>query len=172
MPREGLRAPLAKAAAIGDFNALLLWAMGQGSIVAEGARGVRLPEHEVKVPEGWKRPAEEIREVYQAARFLPPAPDNFQANYPRDVNVRAILSILAENGELVPLAEDLYLHRDAFAEAQEIIRRLAGTPEGITVGTVRDATGSSRKVILPLLEYLDAHRFTRRVGDTRILVES
>jgi selenocysteine-specific elongation factor len=170
MPREGLRAPLAKAATVTDFNALMLWLVGQGIIVAEGTQGVRLPEHEVKVPEGWKRPSEEIREVYRAARFLPPSPDNFQANYPRDVNVRAILSILAENGELVPLADDLYLHVDAFNEVKEIVRRLAGSPEGITVATVRDATGSSRKVILPLLEYLDAQRFTRRVGDARVVV--
>jgi selenocysteine-specific elongation factor len=171
MPRDNLRAPLAKAATIKDFNALLLWLVAQGIVASEGANGVRLPSHEVTVPAGWQKAAADILDVYRSARFQPPAPDNFQANYPRDIHVRTILSILAENGELVHVSEDLYLSAETFAETKEILRRLAATPEGISVATLRDATGSSRKVILPLLEYLDGIRVTRRVGDNRVLVE-
>lgn len=169
MPREGLRGPLSKAATVRDFTALLGLLQDEGVLVTEGAHGVRLPEHEVTMPAGWRKAADEMVEVYQAAGFQPPSPGNFQANYPRDINVQAILGILTENGDLVRLADDLYLHRDAYEEAKAQVRRLAGTPEGISVGTLRDATGSSRKIILPLLEYMDAQRFTKRVGDLRVL---
>ncbi len=170
MPREGLRAPLAKAATVRDFTATLTLLQEEGILMAEGPLGLRLPEHTVVLPPRWQQAATEMLTVYRGAGFQPPDPANFQANYPRDVNVRAILGVMMENGELVRLAEDLYLAAETYEAAKEAVRRLSGTPEGITVGTVRDATGSSRKIILPLMEHLDAQRFTKRVGDVRVLV--
>ncbi|HPI99059.1 MAG TPA: SelB C-terminal domain-containing protein, partial [Synergistales bacterium] len=52
---------------------------------------------------------------------------------------------------------------------KDILEKLPGIRDNITIGTVRDLTGSSRKFILPLLEYLDARGYTRRVGDKRVL---
>jgi selenocysteine-specific elongation factor len=170
MRRENLRAPLSKAATFRDLPALLYWLEREEVLCFEGEVGVRLPEHEVVIPPGWKKPAEEILAVYQSAKFQPPSPDNFQANYPRDVNVRTILTILAENDQLVHISDDIFLSAEAFREIKEVIRQLGASPDGITVATVRDATESSRKVILPLLEYLDSHKFTRRQGDIRVLV--
>jgi len=39
----------------------------------------------------------------------------------------------------------------------------------VTVAQARDLLGSSRRYVLPLLEWLDAQKVTRRVGDDRIL---
>ena len=39
----------------------------------------------------------------------------------------------------------------------------------ITMAEVRDLFHSSRKYVLPLLEYLDQQKITRRVGDERVL---
>ncbi|MDO8683638.1 MAG: SelB C-terminal domain-containing protein [Armatimonadota bacterium] len=41
----------------------------------------------------------------------------------------------------------------------------------MSVSAFRDITGSSRRVIIPLLEYFDYKRVTRRVGDQRVLVK-
>ena len=90
----------------------------------------------------------------------------------KDIPVLTILSILAEQGQVARIVDDLFLHAEALAAAKQAIRRLARTSEGITVGSVRDATGSSRKYVLPLLEYLDTQKFTVRQGDNRILAES
>jgi selenocysteine-specific elongation factor SelB len=171
MPREGLRAPLAKAATVRDFNALLAWLVAQGVVVNEGALGVRLPEHEVTLSPKWQAAADEMLAVFDSAGLQPPSPGNFQANYPNDVNVVTILNVLTEQGRLFRIGDDLYISAGAMDAAKQMIRKLAETPEGVSVGTLRDATGSSRKVILPLLEYLDAQRFTRRVGDVRVLAE-
>jgi selenocysteine-specific elongation factor len=37
------------------------------------------------------------------------------------------------------------------------------------VAAARDLLGSSRRYVLPLLEWMDAQKVTRRVGDDRIL---
>jgi selenocysteine-specific elongation factor len=171
MPESGLRAPLAKAATVGNFAALLAHLEAEGVLVSEGALGVRLPEHDVTIPPGWQKAADALLDAVRRGGLQPPPPDFLQRDYPRDVNVLVIFNILAEQGALVRVAEDLFFSREAMDEVKTAIRRLAQTPEGITVGTVRDATGSSRRYILPLLEYLDAQRFTRRQGDARVLVE-
>ena len=42
----------------------------------------------------------------------------------------------------------------------------------VTVAEARDLFGTSRKYVLPLLEYLDQKRVTRRLGDERVLLKS
>lgn len=172
MPREGLRTPLSKAAVVKDFNALVVYLSSEGVCVPEGARGLRATDHEVIIPEVWKKAAEHILSVYQGAKFAPPYPGDFTANYPRDVHVPTILSILCERDQLVKIGDNLYLSAEAVLEVKQVIRRLASTPDGITVGGVRDAIDSSRKIVLPLLEHLDGIRFTHRNGDIRTLSES
>jgi selenocysteine-specific elongation factor len=51
---------------------------------------------------------------------------------------------------------------------EKLVEMLSRSEEDITLGYVRDLTGSSRKYILPLLEYMDSRGYTRRVGDKRI----
>ena len=172
MPRESLRAPLSKAATVRDFAALLTFLASEGIIALEGNHGVRASEHEVVLPEVWKKAAEHVLSVYQGARYCPPYPGDFEANYPRDVHIPTILSILCEQDKLVRLSDNLYLSAETMAETKQILRGLAATPEGITVGGLRDATHSSRKIVLPLLEHLDGVRFTIRNGDSRTLSES
>ena len=40
----------------------------------------------------------------------------------------------------------------------------------IDVAKFKDMTGVSRKYAIPLLEYLDRERVTRRVGDERVIL--
>lgn len=49
---------------------------------------------------------------------------------------------------------------------------LMAEKEGFTLARVRDLTNSTRKFILPLLEYLDAKGYTRRAGEARVLLSS
>jgi selenocysteine-specific elongation factor len=46
----------------------------------------------------------------------------------------------------------------------------AGDAARIDVGTFKERFGVSRKFAIPLLEYLDRERVTRRVGDSRVVL--
>ena len=63
---------------------------------------------------------------------------------------------------------ELVFHRDAVADARA---RLAPRldPPGLTVSEAGAVLGVTRKFSVPLLEYLDTARFTRRLGDRRVL---
>jgi selenocysteine-specific elongation factor len=70
---------------------------------------------------------------------------------------------------LVVDCEGVWFATAAVDHARSVLAALLNDkPEGITVGEVRDALGSSRKHVIPLLTHLDATGVTRRRGDVRI----
>ncbi|MHB8156062.1 MAG: selenocysteine-specific translation elongation factor [Desulfocucumaceae bacterium] len=79
-----------------------------------------------------------------------------------------VLHFFTRAGTLVKISEDLYFHRLALAEAREKLAGYFSSREEITVGETRDLLNTSRKYALPLLEYFDRERVTRRVGDARV----
>ena len=64
-----------------------------------------------------------------------------------------ILQLLLKEKALVKVAEDLIFHSEALAGLRE-----------------KELTGLTRKYAIPLLEYLDRERVTRRQGDERIIL--
>jgi selenocysteine-specific elongation factor len=62
-------------------------------------------------------------------------------------------------------------HRDVVADVERRVRDHVARHGEITVAALRDLLGSSRKFTLVLLEYFDARRVTRRVGDKRVLAK-
>ncbi|HUR17516.1 MAG TPA: selenocysteine-specific translation elongation factor [Acidimicrobiales bacterium] len=95
----------------------------------------------------------------EGAPFSPPPPDGVD---------RAELRELARRGLAVE-REGVWFAPAALEEAGRVVARLLATsPEGLTVAQVRDALGTSRRYILPVLAHLDAAGVTRRRGDLRI----
>jgi selenocysteine-specific elongation factor len=97
--------------------------------------------------------------VARAGGFAPPPAT--------DVD-RAELRELVRRGLLVE-RDGVVFHADTIVDAGRLAAALlADHPEGFTVAQFRDATGASRKYVLPLVAELDARAITRRRGDVRI----
>jgi selenocysteine-specific elongation factor len=95
----------------------------------------------------------------EAAPFAPPPP--------ADVG-REELRELVRRG-LVVAADGTWFAAGAVqAAGRAVAQLLASRPEGVTVAEVRDALGTSRKFLLPLLAVLDGTGVTRRRGDVRL----
>ena len=60
------------------------------------------------------------------------------------------------------------MHRDALVRARARMASRKG--ETIDVGQFKEYFGLSRKIAIPLLEWLDRERVTRRVGDARVIL--
>jgi selenocysteine-specific elongation factor len=70
---------------------------------------------------------------------------------------------------LVVERDGAYFADEAVDEAARVVARLlVASPDGVTVSTIRDELGTTRKHVLPLLAQLDATGVTRRRGDLRI----
>ncbi|MGH9751881.1 MAG: selenocysteine-specific translation elongation factor, partial [Blastocatellia bacterium] len=75
--------------------------------------------------------------------------------------------MLINSGELVRVA-GLLFHRSALDGLREMLRKFkAEHGPKLDVTAFKDLTGVSRKYAIPLLEYLDLQRVTRRSGDAR-----
>lgn len=79
-----------------------------------------------------------------------------------------ILSYLVEQGVLVKISENMYFTKTAIEEGKQILSDYFKREKELSLATARDLFNTSRKYALPLVEYYDRIRFTRRVGDLRI----
>lgn len=83
-----------------------------------------------------------------------------------------LLRLLIERGVLIrlPCARDaapIVFHADAVRQAKDRLRRAFPSPARFTVSEAKCELGTTRKFAVPLMEYLDGVRFTRRIGDHR-----
>jgi selenocysteine-specific elongation factor len=79
------------------------------------------------------------------------------------------LRFLCETGELVAVSQDLVLSSEAIAKVRAAVELRLTTRGEATVSELRQATTTTRRVIVPLLEYFDRVGLTKRTGDRRTL---
>jgi selenocysteine-specific elongation factor len=81
-----------------------------------------------------------------------------------------IVTLLLREGTLVKLSDDLVFHRDALSGLKQSLCDQKRNSDRLDVARFKDLTGVSRKYAIPLLEWLDRERVTRRVGDARVIL--
>jgi len=81
---------------------------------------------------------------------------------------RSILQLLLKQGRLVRVSPELIYHADALGRLKQLLEARRRHP--FSVPEFKEWTGISRKYAIPLLEYLDRMRLTRREGDKRIVL--
>jgi selenocysteine-specific elongation factor len=86
------------------------------------------------------------------------------------VRAQKIVTLLLREKTLLKISDDLVFHQSALIELRQKIVALKTTTPKIDVARFKDLTGVSRKYAIPLLEYLDRERVTRRVGDERLIL--
>lgn len=112
--------------------------------------------------------AKQMAADYRAAGLSPPAdPAGPDARRIRDSLIRA--GVLVRTYDRAQKREIVF-HGDAVETARRLLTPLLDGA-GMTVSEIGAVLGISRKYSVPLLEYLDAIQFTRRVGDRRLLRE-
>ena len=81
---------------------------------------------------------------------------------------RTLLQFLLRDKRLVRVSDELVFH----ASAMQSLRALLAHKKGVRFGVpeFKDWTGISRKYAIPLLEFLDRERITRRDGDSRVVL--
>jgi len=108
----------------------------------------------------------------KAGGFQPPTLDELSIHSPADrKRIERLATLAVALGELIPVEGKLYLHAATEKRLRDTVASLIGRGPGVTVAQVREALNSSRKFVVPFLEYLDRVGFTRRVGDQRLLAD-
>ena len=114
---------------------------------------------------------ERIEDVYIKSGFQPPSFSELQAAVNADAEeVRRIFYWMLKEQILVKIAEDFVYHRSTLDSIKEKIRSRFAQGMKFSVADFKEILDLTRKHSIPLLEYLDREKFTRRQGNERILL--
>jgi selenocysteine-specific elongation factor len=138
---------------------------------------LRTPEHLLELSDDDAKLRDRLSAVYETAGLAPPtldsAMDSAGIAATQKVHGRKILQLLLDSNSLVRVHGDLFFHRRALDDLISKLTLFAREhhPEpAIDVATFKDLAGVSRKYAIPLLEFFDRERITRRAGDRRVIL--
>jgi selenocysteine-specific elongation factor len=132
-----------------------------GEVVHMPGRGVVMKDEEAESKKI-------IEEAFASAGLKVPSLKEVLADLKVDrIRAQKIVTLLLRDKVLIKISEELVFHQSALMDLRHKIATLKNTAPRIDVARFKDMTGVSRKYAIPLLEYLDRERVTRRVGDER-----
>lgn len=174
LSKEVLREQVFASAPAELFRGILNQLEHDESLVTEN-EVVRLREHTRALTADDTALRDTLERVYREAALSAPAlTEAFaQANLASNTqHARKLLQLLLDAGTLVRVHGDMIFHREALEDLEQRLRAYADAQPGraIDVGSFKDLAGISRKYAIPLLEYFDRQRVTRREGDKRIVL--
>lgn len=170
--KEDMRSRFLKDVNAKHFNSLLKLVEKEAGIASQGGY-LSLPGFRPEPDAATAAVVGEIMERLEKAPFTPPSPDEIKAELGlTDSAAAEIFGYLFDQGLVIKAAEGVVFAASAVEDARQRICAYFANEKELALGPARDLLDSSRKYILPLLEYFDRTRFTKRMGDARILMKT
>jgi selenocysteine-specific elongation factor len=170
LPREEAREKLFSRTPLVLFERVLADLAEGGTVV--GRDRLALSGREVSLSADESRARDGLVVVLREAGLKPPDASVLPAavGLPADL-VNRVLSLLVRHRTLARL-EGMYFHQEALDGLKRDVRLLKEERAEVTldVAAFKERYGITRKYAIPLLEYLDRERITRRVGDRRLVL--
>lgn len=142
-------------------------------ILLERSGKVALAQREVSLSREEQELAVAIEQIYLQEKFHAPAfGDLIERLSGQPAKVKRVFDLLIEQGVIVRLADNVYLHRTALQEAKDaVVSHFAKNPE-LSPSEMKNLVGASRKFAIPLMEYFDRINLTVRKENVRVLKKS
>jgi selenocysteine-specific elongation factor len=169
--REALRASVGRRVRPEVFRAALTELTAQkklevqGEIVKRAGTGLTLQPQEQEAKE-------KIEAAFRTAGLAVPSVKEVLSGLAIEAKrAEKLLHILLREKNLQRVSPELIFHRAALAHLKgQLAMYKKSKGERITVPEFKELTGITRKYAIPLLEYLDRERVTRRMGDERVIL--
>jgi selenocysteine-specific elongation factor len=170
MPREEARERLFRRVAPEVFEAVLDGLVSARRLIARDrltleGQGVSLSAAETQVQRA-------LEQVYHEAGLTPPDLATAAAAVGTPVPVAERMILLLVRARTLVKVEALVFHGAALERLKADIRRMKDETGSarVDVASFKARFGVTRKYAIPLLEYLDRERVTRRMGESRIVL--
>ncbi len=135
-----------------------------GELVRLAGRGIVMKDEEAESQKI-------IEQAFSSAGLAVPSLKDVLAGLKVDrTRAQKIVTLLLRDKVLIKVSDDLVFHRSALGRLREQLAEQKAKSPRIDVAQFKELTGVSRKYAIPLLEYLDRERVTRRVGDHRLIL--
>jgi len=155
------------------FAEILARAVASGKVVADGTL-LRLASHSSSLTEEQEQVASLLRRRLEISGTNPVetafALSEVQGKIASVTPgvFREVVNYLVQSGDAVRVSPDLLLSSAGLRRVAKTIMDYLATHKTMTVATARDLLKSSRRFVVPVLEYLDRAGITRREGDVRV----
>lgn len=169
--REELRAAVARRFRPEVFRAALEKLAERKQIELQGELVKRAGSQISLLPEE-ARAKDQIEAAFAAAGLAVPSVKEVLAKLAVEARrAEKLLQLLVRDKALHRVTPELIFHREALAELRaKLMSYKKAKGERISIPVFKDLTGVTRKYAIPLLEYLDRERVTRRQGDERVIL--
>ncbi len=136
----------------------------QDEVILLAGGGVQLDPQEAAAKQ-------EISRAFENAGLRVPSAAEVLASLSIDrLRAEKLLQILLKERSLHKVADGLIFHRSVLDGLRKLLQERKQRDNRLSVTAFKQLTGVSRKYAIPLLEYLDRERVTRRSGDERIIM--
>jgi selenocysteine-specific elongation factor len=175
--RETLREKVFAHAAPEIFSSVIAALESQKALVSDKDT-VRASSHSVDLSEQDQRLRQTFERAYEKAGVEAPSIDELMTEagvaVPQRTHARKILQLLIDAGKIVRIQGDMLMDAGALETLKHKLLQYGATKEPdrlIDVAAFKELAGVSRKYAIPLLEYFDRARVTRRAGDKRVILK-
>jgi selenocysteine-specific elongation factor len=143
--------------------------LARSKTLAADAETIRLSSHRVALKQDEEQATAKIENAFRAGGLATPALHEVLAKSGVDpTRARTLLQLMLRDKRLVRVSDELVFHASAMHTLHALLAQKKGAR--FAVAEFKDWTGISRKYAIPLLEYLDRERITRRDGDSRVVL--
>ena len=169
VPREEAREKLFSRGAPEVFDHVVSALEQAGKLIARET--LSLAGHQLSLSADEQKARDTLDALFREARLAPPDAKSIATGAKLDPSVAdRIVKLLVRERVLVRI-DELLFHADALDTLKSDLKaRKAKGETRLDVAWFKDRYGTTRKFAIPLLEYLDRERVTRRVGDARVLL--
>ncbi|KUO48829.1 MAG: hypothetical protein APF76_18290 [Desulfitibacter sp. BRH_c19] len=169
LDKEEVRSKIFAGFNIKEFNVLLGAWQKEGNLKITGSF-IHLPDFVSALDEKTRQSIATIEEEFVKKGFQSPTfEEATQGVKASKAEKEEFLKYLVANGILVKVAENMYFHIQTIEKAKNMLKQGFAKKDAMALSDIRDLFDSSRKYVLPILEYFDGQKFTKRVEDKRVL---
>lgn len=171
IPREDLRAKSGRRVKPEIFRAAVEQLAKDQKLDLQGETVKRAGAQVTLLPEE-QRARDQIENAFaRAGLTVPPVKEVLAQLAVEAKRAEKLLQMLLKEKKLQRVSADLIFHANALLEMrQKVAVYKKAKSERISVPAFKELAGISRKYAIPLLEYLDRERVTRRAGDERVIL--
>ncbi|MHB2017978.1 MAG: selenocysteine-specific translation elongation factor [Candidatus Xenobia bacterium] len=151
------------------IEAVLLELVRQGAV--REMRGLyATPDHVPSLDANQQKALDRMLAEIKKNEFAPPSLDDLRDGLRIDPKLhRLLVEHLQETARIVYINKEIYFLAETLETVRARVRDFVAKNGAMTPAQARDLLQTTRKYIIPLLEYLDETRFTKRQGDARVL---
>jgi selenocysteine-specific elongation factor len=132
---------------------------------------VSLHGREVQLSEDETRLRDRMETIIRQSGYQPPSLSELTSSLGAEAGlVRKVYFLMMRERILIKVSEELTYHREVLDEIKRKIRASYGPGSRFGVAEFKQLFDLTRKHAIPLLEFLDRERFTRRQGNDRVLL--